>query len=116
MFSNDQNIETITQLIETVRHYVGLQSEYVRLDAVEKTVRLLTALVVAALFFTLIILMLIYLSFAAAYALEPRVGIVAAFAIVAAFYLFVLLLVFCFRRRWIEKPLVRFFVALLLSK
>ena len=47
MFSNDRNIETIAQLIEVLRHYIGLQSEYVRLDVIEKVVRLLTVITVA---------------------------------------------------------------------
>ena len=30
MFSNDQNIETIGQLVEVLKHYIGLQKEYVK--------------------------------------------------------------------------------------
>lgn len=51
MFSNDQNIETIGQLVELIRHYIGLQNEYLRLDVIEKVVRLITALVMAAVVF-----------------------------------------------------------------
>ncbi len=116
MFSNDQNIETIGQLVETVKHYVGLQSEYVRLDIVEKTVKILTVIAITAILCMLLTLMLIYLSFAAAYALEPLVGNVGAFAIVAGTYLFILLLFIIFRKQWIEKPLVKFLASLLLSK
>ena len=43
MFSNDNNIETIAQLVEQAKKYVALKGEYLRLTAVEKTVRLLTA-------------------------------------------------------------------------
>ena len=32
MFSNDHNIETIAQLVDTVKHYIKLQTEYARLD------------------------------------------------------------------------------------
>lgn len=116
MFSNDQNIETIGQLVETVKHYVGLQSEYVRLDVVEKTVRLLTVITMTTILSVLLILTLIYLSFAAAYALEPLTGRVAAFLIVAAVYIVILVLFLIFRKRWIERPLVRFLASLLLSK
>ncbi len=116
MFSTDKNIETIGQLVETLRHYVRLRSEYVRLDVVEKTVRVLTALCMAAVICILLLLALIYLSFAAAYALEPHVGLVAAFAIVAAAYFLILIIVACNRRRWIEKPLVRFLASLLLDR
>lgn len=116
MFSNDQNIETIAQLVENVKHYITLQSEYVRLDIVEKVVRILTALIITGMLCLFLTLMLIYLSFAAAYALQPLVGNVAAFAIVAGVYFVILMLFIIFRKQWIEKLLVKFLASLLLSK
>ncbi|MBQ6062875.1 MAG: phage holin family protein [Prevotella sp.] len=115
MFSNDRNIETIGQLAEVLKHYVGLQKEYVKLDVIEKVVRLITVLTLSLIFAFLVMLMLIYLSFAAAYALTPHVGAVAAFSLIAGFYLFILVLFFIFRKRWIEKPLVRFLASLLMD-
>ena len=62
MFSNDRNVETIAQLIEVLKHYIGLQSEYVKLDVIEKVVRLLTVLTVVAVFcIILFISLIIYL-------------------------------------------------------
>lgn len=116
MFSNDQNIETIGQLVETLKHYIGLQNEYVRLDAVEKVVQILTVTFMTLILGTLLILMLIYLSFAAAYALSVWVGNVAAFAIVAGVYLVFLLLFVIFRKQWIEKPLVKFLASILMGQ
>ena len=116
MFSNDQNIETIGQLVETLKHYIGLQRDYVKFDIVEKTVKILTAIAMTAILSFLLILMLIYLSFAAAYALMPLAGTVGAFAIIAAVYLVILLLFIVFRKRWIERPLVKVLASLLLSK
>ncbi len=40
MFSNDKNVETIGQLVEVLKHYIGLQTEYVKLDVVDKVVTL----------------------------------------------------------------------------
>ena len=54
MFSNDKNIETIGQLVEVIKHYIGLQNEYLRLDVIEKIVRLITALIIAAVTLLLI--------------------------------------------------------------
>ena len=116
MFSNDKNIETIGQLVEVIRHYVGLQNEYLRLDVIEKVVRLITALAIAAVTFLIILIIFIYLSFAAAYALAPHVGHPVAFLIVAAFYILVFLLFLAFRKSWVEKPLVRFLASLLMEK
>lgn len=116
MFSNDRNIETIGQLVEVLKHYVGLQSEYVKLDVIDKVVRLITALIMAAVFFLLVIIMMIYFSFAAAHALASVMSMTAAFCVVAAFYLFVLILFLIFRKRWVERPLVRFLASLLMEK
>jgi hypothetical protein len=115
LFSNDQNIETIGQLVELIRHYIGLQNEYLRLDVIEKVVRLITALVIAAVVSLIVIIILIYLSFAAAYAMAPSLGYPVAFCIVACFYIIVLLFFFAFRKSWIEKPLVRFLASLLME-
>lgn len=115
MFSNDKNIETIGQLVEVVKHYIGLQSEYLKLDVVEKVVRVLAALTMGVVLLGLLLLALIYLSFAAAYALEPFVGSAQAFFIIAAFYLFLLVLFVIFRHQWIEKPLVKFLASLLMQ-
>lgn len=115
MFSNDKNIETIGQLAEVLKHYVGLQSEYVRLDVVEKVVRLVTALVVAGVILLLLVIAMIYFSFATALALEPEVGSVAAYSIVGAFYILLLILVVSFRHKWIERPLVKFLASLLMK-
>ena len=93
MFSNDQNIETISQLVEVVKRYIGMQGEYLRLDVIDKVVRLITALIVAAVVVLFLLIILIYLSFAAAYALADVVGLAASFGIVAAAYI-VLFLIF----------------------
>ena len=116
MFSNDKNVETIGQLVEVIKHYIGLQTEYVKLDVIEKVVRLLTVAVMTLILSLLLIFVLIYLSFAAAYAMEPAAGSAVAFSIVAAFYLIVLALFVTFRKKWIERPLVKFLASLLMEK
>ena len=50
MFSNDKNVETIAQLVEVLKHYIGLQSEYMKLDVIEKVVRLLTVITIMVVF------------------------------------------------------------------
>ena len=116
MFSNDKNVETIGQLAEVIKHYIGLQTEYVKLDVIEKVVRLLTVAVMTLILSLLLIFVLIYLSFAAANAMEPITGSAVAFSIVAAFYLIILVLFVTFRKKWIERPLVKFLASLLMEK
>ena len=116
MFSNDRNVESVAQLIEAFKHYIGLQSEYVKLDVIEKVVRLITVITVVAVFLLILLIMLIYLSFAAAFALANVTGTAWAFCIVGAVYLLLLILFLSFRKRLIEKPLVRFLASLFLSQ
>lgn len=116
MLSSDRNIETIGQLVEAIKHYIGLQSKYVKLDVMEKIVRLMGAFVLALVLSVLLIITLIYASFAAVYAMAPSIGLAAAFGVVSAVYLVVLILCVVFRKRWIERPLVKFLATLLMQE
>ena len=116
MLSSDKNVENIGQLAELLKHYLGLQTEYVKLDVIDKVVRLLTAAALAILFFLLIIAVMMFLSFAAAYRMGQHIGMAPAFCIVGAFHLLLLVLFFLFHEKWIERPLVRFLANLLMSK
>ena len=116
MFSSDKNVENIAQLIEVVKHYLGLQTEYMKLDVIDKVVRLLTAATLALIFILIIIAVLMYISFALAFWLATFTGTATAFLIVGGFHLIVFILFVMFRKPWIEKPLVRFLAGLLLSK
>lgn len=117
MFSNDQNVETIAQLIEVIKHYIGLQSEYVKLDVIDKVVRLLTMTAIVTVFGILLVLALIFFSAAAAHALSCAIGSLAgAYAIVGAVYLIVLFVIVRLRKKIIERPLVHFLASILLSK
>ena len=116
MLSSDKNVESIAQLIEVLKHYLGLQTEYVKLDVIDKVVRLLTAAALAILFFMIIIAVLLYFSFALAFWLSSFMGMALAFLIVALLHLLIFALFVIYRKPWIEKPLVHFLATLLLSK
>jgi hypothetical protein len=115
MLSSDKNVESIAQLIEAVKHYLGLQAEYVKLDVIDKVVRLLTTATLALLLFLLLIVVLLFVSLGFAFWLSKFVSLTAAFFIVAAFHFLVLLLVYAFRHSWIERPLVSYLARLLLN-
>ena len=116
MLSSDKNVETIAQLIEVLKHYLGLQTEYLKLDVIDKVVRLFTAFALAVVFFMIIIAVLLYLSFAFAFWLATFTGTALAFLIVEVFHLLLFVIFFFMRKKWIEKPLVHFLAGLLLSK
>ena len=115
MFSSDKNVESIAQLVESVKNYVGLQGEYLKFNAVEKVVRLTTALTLAIIFIIIGVAILFYLSFALIYAMEPLTGMALAFLIMALLFLLLLIIVFIKRKSWIERPLVRFLSEILLN-
>ena len=106
MLSSDKNVESIAQLVESVKNYVGLQGEYLKLDVIQKIVRLVTALTLTIVLLLLGIAFLFYLSFACVYWLEPLTGTAFAFFLVALFFLALLILVYFNRKAWIERPLV----------
>lgn len=116
MFSSDRNIETIEQLVKLVKHYIGLQSEYVKLDIIDKTVRLLTAFILFVFIAIILLGVLTYASFAAVYALAPTIGYPLAFAAIAAFYFLLFMLCLAFKRTLIERPLVKFLTTILMDK
>lgn len=116
MLSSDKNVETIAQLIEVLKHYLGLQTEYVKLDVIDKVVRLLTVATLAIVFFLLLVAVLLFLSLSLAYWLSQYIGLPLSFLAVAAIYLLLLLLCAANRSAWIERPLVRFLANLLMSK
>jgi len=115
MLSSDKNIETIAQLIEVLKHYLGLQTEYVKLDVIDKVVRLLTATALAILFFLIIIAVLLFLSLGIAFWLANYMSLTCAFLIISAVHAVFLLLFIVFRKSWIERPIVRFLASLFMS-
>ncbi len=115
MFSSDKNVESIAQLIEVLKDYIGLQKEYLKLDVIDKIVRLVTALALAIVLVFLGIAVLFYLSFAIVYWLTPLIGTGWAFFLMALAFLVLLFLVFIYRKPWIERPLVRFLAGILLE-
>ena len=60
MLSSDKNIETIAQLIEAVKSYLGHQAEYLKLDMVDKVVRVLTGAALLLLLFIILIVVDIF--------------------------------------------------------
>ena len=108
-------METIAQLIEALKHYLGLQKEYVKLDVIDKVVHLLTTATLAILLFLILIVVMLFASLCLAFWLSKHIGLTSAFMAVTALHAFVLLLVYAFRRPWIERPLVRYLARLLMK-
>ena len=115
MLSSDKNVETIARLAEIVKHYLGLQKEYLKLDVIDKLVRLLTATALAIVFILILVAVVTYFSFAIAFWIGSYIGNVAAFFIVGIIHFILLLLFIAYRKPLIQKPLIRFLTSLLMS-
>jgi len=115
MLSSDKNVETIAGLIEVLKHYFGLQAEYVKLNAIDKVVRLLTAAALAIVLFLLLIAVLLFFWLGVASWLSGFLGKTGAFMLVAGIHGLLLVVFVVFRKSWIERPLVRFLASLLMS-
>lgn len=115
MLSSDKNVENIAQLIEVLKHYGELQTEYIKLNVIEKVVRLLTATALAIILFMILTALLLFMWLGVAHWLAAYIGLAGAFFVVAGLHAVVLALFIIFRKSWIEQPLVRFLAGLLLS-
>jgi hypothetical protein len=116
MLSSDKNVENFAQLIEVVKHYLGLQAEYVKLDVIDKVVHLITGAALAIVFCFLIIALALFMSFAFAFWLSNFIGMGWSFLIITIFHLIMFFVIISKRKDWIEKPLVRFLADVFLSK
>ncbi len=115
MFSSDKNVETIAQLVEVLKNYIGLQKEYVKLNVIEKVVRLAAALAITLVFIIFGIAVLFYFSLAVIHWTAPYIGIGWAYFMMAVISLGLMIIVYIFRKSWIERPLVRFLANTLLN-
>ena len=102
--------------IEEAKVWLSIRTEYTKLEIIDKVVQICTVLALSVIFLFLIFIILIYLSFTAAYALNTLIDSLAtSFLLVSIFYILVLLLLYLKRHTWIERPLVRFLVQVLLN-
>lgn len=115
MLSSEKNVETISKLIEMVKHNFELRKEYTKLDVVEKVVRLLSAAAWALILAGFVAVILFFASAALAAWLSIYLGMVQALLVVSGAYLLALLIVYASRKSWIERPLVKYLSRLLLN-
>ena len=109
--------ENFQQLYNDIKKYVELQTDYIKVDFVEKLTILLSTLLIITLAIILAIAALFYLFFSLAYAIVPLVGSLAiSFCIISGIYLLLILLLFIFRKNLVVNPLVRFLSKLFLTK
>lgn len=116
MFSNNKNIESLYELFTEVRDYLSLRFEAGRIDFVTKLATLLSAIALGGILLVFLSIVLLFLSYTAALALESWLDNgPAAYALVALGYVVLGGTVFALRRVLIVRPLMRFLAGLFLS-
>lgn len=116
MINTPETADNFQQLYEDVKKYVFLQTEYIKVEFVEKLAILLSTLLIVTLLIVLAIIALFYLFFSLAYTIEPMVGsLSASFAIIAGIYLILMGLLYMYRKQLIITPMVKFLSNLFLA-
>jgi uncharacterized membrane protein YqjE len=116
MANNHEPADNFQQLYDDVKKYVELQTEYVKVEFVEKLTILLSTLLIIGIAMVLVIAALFYLFFTLAYALQPLFGSMAlSFALITGIYLLLIVLFMIYRKRIVINPLVRFLSNLFLK-
>lgn len=113
MFSTDKNIDTLAQLVKSVKDYIGLQKDLLQLNAVTKTAHVLTLLLLFVILSFFLLLIIIFLSLAVAFALSSIMPTALAFLTIAGVYMLLLILVYAKRKTWILQPLIHLFAGIL---
>jgi len=102
--------EQLVQLKELLVEYFESNVEYYKLAGFEKLMRFVVALVFIAVFFMMGTLALLLFAFGAALwlgnLLENEVG---GYLVIGSFFVFLLLMVYLFKKPFIERPLIKIF-------
>ena len=117
MRSTPEPVENFQQFYDDVKKYIELQTDYFKVEFVEKLTILISFLLIIVLVVILAMAALFYLFFSVAYLIEPLFGSLAiSFSIISAFYVLLIVLLFFFRKGLIINPIVRFLSKLFLTK
>lgn len=109
------NRSSFRQIFEEGKKYLTLQFDYVKLTATEKIslIGSMTLVLILALIF--MTGAMFYLSFALVYLMEPYVGLMWSYAVLAGIALLCAVVVIVFRTPLIINPITRFLTKVLLS-
>ena len=117
MFSSDEKIAELTQLVREVREYVDLRLELARFDLTAKAIRLLSALCLGVILLMVVAVAFLFVSFSLVQALHEWLQSEAtAYLLVGGAYLMLAAIVYLLRRRLIYQPMARFIGHLFLKK
>lgn len=102
----------IKTLWEEIKNYIALNYDYGRLTLAEKLTVLMTAVALCAIAFSLVTLMMFFLSMALVRWIAMSTGIIGAYFIMFGFYVLLLVAAVVFRKALVVNPISRFITKL----
>ncbi|VBB48442.1 conserved hypothetical protein [uncultured Paludibacter sp.] len=115
--ASNTNNNNFQQFFADAKEYVKLQTDYLRIQSVEKLTILISTLLIIIVAVVLLAGALFYLFFTLAYALAPVVGgLAVSFGIITLFYLIIAILLLVFRNKWIVNPILNLLMKLFYEK
>jgi uncharacterized membrane protein (DUF485 family) len=117
MINSQEPVDNFQQIYEDVKKYILLQTEYIKVEFVEKLTILLSTLLIVTLLMVLVLVLLFYLFFSLAYAIAPVVGSLSvSFSIIAGIYVVLIGFLILLRKQIVINPMVKFLSNLFLTK
>ncbi len=113
---NTSTTPSLQHTITEIKRYLLLHYKWLKLDGIEKLTRIISAIVLIFISIIFITIILLYLSLSAAHAMEPHIGPVATYAIIAGIFLVLFLLVWILRRPCVVNPILRFLYRIFSAK
>ncbi len=116
MAHQPDSVDNMQQIYDELKKYIQLQTEYIKIEFVEKLTILFSKLLIIFIISVLSIAALFYLFFSLAYLLEPIIGSFAgSFASVAALFVIGIFIFYSFRKKFIINPFAKFLSDLFLK-
>lgn len=104
-----------THLWQQTKEYLKLNVEMAKLTLAERVTILLTTVAVSVVAFALALICFFFLSIAIAHWMSESISLAWAYAIMAGFYLLIIVLLVVFKKPLITDPVARFVSKLFLS-
>lgn len=117
MFSTNNNMKTLEELVAEIKHYCEFQKRFVALEFVSKLIMLLAALILGVIMFIVGAVVIILLALCAASLVGDITGSqTLGYAVVTLLFVLVAVAVYAKRKVWITRPVTNFLCNLFLKK
>jgi len=110
-------LEEIGNIRKDIQEYIEVRLDLLKLQAAEKISKIISNTAVAIILILLLSLILFFLSFAAGYFMASVLNSnVLGFLCVAGFYLLLMLIILIFRKKIIDRPVIKSVIKIFFPK